>query len=275
MDELEISGKRYISTKRAGKDHKYHADYIGQLIRGKKVAGQKVGRAWYVDADSLAAYLGSEAAPRDASEVVGRVVEKAVEIEEVAPEVETVVIEEVASPEVAAEIVAAEEVPESGASYIPIKIEQPLIKKEKVVVEEDAPVFYRTTKEAREARSTRTGLRYITDEGPLLPPIQKNTITIRKEAPASAAKHVAPDASPVKIRIAEPTLVRNFTDTPVTAKRTASKKTNSVGLMFARAGVVVVLGAAVFAVAAFASTHLLFTETLNGGQGASAGYSIK
>ena len=58
MDELEISGKRYISTKRAGKDHKYHADYIGQLIRGKKVDGQKVGRSWYVNADSLATYLG-------------------------------------------------------------------------------------------------------------------------------------------------------------------------------------------------------------------------
>ena len=62
MDELEISGKRYISTRRAGKEHGYHSDYIGQLIRGGKVAGQKVGRAWYVDADSLAIYLGKESA---------------------------------------------------------------------------------------------------------------------------------------------------------------------------------------------------------------------
>src|SRR6185437_7177252 len=64
MDELEISGRRFISTKRAGKEHKYHSDYIGQLIRGKKVVGQKVGRSWYVEADSLSEYLGKEVPPR-------------------------------------------------------------------------------------------------------------------------------------------------------------------------------------------------------------------
>lgn len=61
MDELEISGKRYISSRRAGKQYHYHSDYIGQLVRGGKVAGTKVGRAWYVDEASLAAYLGKEA----------------------------------------------------------------------------------------------------------------------------------------------------------------------------------------------------------------------
>ncbi len=60
MDELEISGKRYLSSKRAAKEHKYHADYIGQLIRAGKVLGTKVGRAWYVEAESLAEYLASE-----------------------------------------------------------------------------------------------------------------------------------------------------------------------------------------------------------------------
>ncbi len=64
MDELEISGKRYISSVRAAKEHKYHSDYIGQLVRGGKVVGQKVGRAWYVDADSLAEYLGKEVPAR-------------------------------------------------------------------------------------------------------------------------------------------------------------------------------------------------------------------
>lgn len=58
MDELEISGKRYISTRRAAREHGYHSDYMGQLIRGKKVAGQKVGRAWYIEEDSLNVYLG-------------------------------------------------------------------------------------------------------------------------------------------------------------------------------------------------------------------------
>ncbi len=64
MDELEISGKRYISTRRAAREHGYHSDYMGQLIRGKKVAGQKVGRAWYIEEESLNVYLGKAPAPQ-------------------------------------------------------------------------------------------------------------------------------------------------------------------------------------------------------------------
>jgi hypothetical protein len=60
MDELQISGKRYISSRRIARDNGYHSDYIGQLIRGGKIKGQKVGRTWYVDAQSFDAYLGSE-----------------------------------------------------------------------------------------------------------------------------------------------------------------------------------------------------------------------
>ncbi len=60
MDELEISGKRYISTRRAAKEYGYHADYIGQLIRGKKLLGRKVGRSWYVELETLAAHFGKE-----------------------------------------------------------------------------------------------------------------------------------------------------------------------------------------------------------------------
>lgn len=62
MDELQISGKRFISSRRIARDNGYTADYIGQLIRGGKVVGQKVGRAWYVDAISFDAYLGQEGA---------------------------------------------------------------------------------------------------------------------------------------------------------------------------------------------------------------------
>ena len=60
MDELEISGKRYISARRAAREHGYHPDYIGQLIRGKKIIGQKVGRSWYAEDRSLNIYLGRE-----------------------------------------------------------------------------------------------------------------------------------------------------------------------------------------------------------------------
>ncbi|HEX8993998.1 MAG TPA: hypothetical protein VF803_01965 [Candidatus Paceibacterota bacterium] len=57
MDTLQISGKWYISTARAAKEHGYHTDYVGQLIRSGQVKGQKVGRSWYVLAESLTDYL--------------------------------------------------------------------------------------------------------------------------------------------------------------------------------------------------------------------------
>ncbi len=60
MDELEISGKRYISSKQAAKENRYHVDYIGQLIRAGKIVGTKVGRTWYVETNSLATYLDKE-----------------------------------------------------------------------------------------------------------------------------------------------------------------------------------------------------------------------
>ena len=60
MDELQISGKRFISSRRVAKENGYHTDYIGQLIRANKIKGQKVGRAWYVEAESFAKFLGQE-----------------------------------------------------------------------------------------------------------------------------------------------------------------------------------------------------------------------
>lgn len=56
MDSLEIEGKEYISARRAGREHGYTADYIGQLIRKGSLEGKKVGRAWYVSQESLSAY---------------------------------------------------------------------------------------------------------------------------------------------------------------------------------------------------------------------------
>lgn len=60
MDSLEIDGKEYVSARRAAKEHGYVADYIGQLIRGGKLAGKKVGRAWYVSKESLEFYVKAE-----------------------------------------------------------------------------------------------------------------------------------------------------------------------------------------------------------------------
>lgn len=70
MDALQISGKWYISSRRAAKEYGYHSDYIGQLIRSGKVKGQKVGRSWYVLADSLSEYLGTEGKEETIAKIV-------------------------------------------------------------------------------------------------------------------------------------------------------------------------------------------------------------
>ena len=89
MDELQISGKRFISSRQLAREHGYTADYLGQLIRGGKVSGQKVGRAWYVDAASFDAYLGEEGPVQQVQP------EQPVQIErEVVPEIKEEKVEE-------------------------------------------------------------------------------------------------------------------------------------------------------------------------------------
>lgn len=53
MDELEIKGKKYISSKRASELTGYAKDYVGQLARAGKIPGSRVGRAWYVEEEAL------------------------------------------------------------------------------------------------------------------------------------------------------------------------------------------------------------------------------
>lgn len=60
MDELVISGKKYISSKRASEITGYAKDYIGQLARGGKVPATRIGRAWYVDEVALALHGSTE-----------------------------------------------------------------------------------------------------------------------------------------------------------------------------------------------------------------------
>lgn len=59
MDELEVGGKKYISSKRASEITAYAKDYIGQLARAGKVPGTRFGRAWFVDEEALLRYLGT------------------------------------------------------------------------------------------------------------------------------------------------------------------------------------------------------------------------
>lgn len=172
MDELVISGKRFISSRRVAKENGYHTDYIGQLIRGGKLTGQKVGRAWYVESTSLEAYLGKEgispiedtetpAASTDAEVTVEAMIEKSeetsaneVELQEEIPvsiskkvsvvEAETKKEIEVEEKEVADEAPEQKEAPavEERAHIIPITIASVKAKKKTsglVYVAEDVP----------------------------------------------------------------------------------------------------------------------------------------
>lgn len=58
MEELEIKGQKYISSKRAAKLTGYAKDYVGQLARGGKVSATRVGRAWYVSEEEILAHAG-------------------------------------------------------------------------------------------------------------------------------------------------------------------------------------------------------------------------
>ena len=60
VDELEIQGKKYISSKRASELTGYAKDYVGQLARAGKIPGTRVGRAWYVEEATILAHANSE-----------------------------------------------------------------------------------------------------------------------------------------------------------------------------------------------------------------------
>lgn len=209
MDELEIAGKQYISTRRAGREHGYHSDYIGQLIRGKKVQGQKVGRSWYVDAESLAVYLGKEyvsknkvtSASTAAEEVPATDFqdENPIRVEEV-PVVEQAVVEEKE---------VQEEVPTPVAEIAPVIAEPiaPTVVEEKIiepapVVEEERKVPLHTAvspieeeEKILEAKHA-SGLVYVHDDAPSLPQVRTAASDAYTATPmAKAAVAFAPQSS--------------------------------------------------------------------------------
>jgi hypothetical protein len=73
MDELVLEGRTFISARRAAKEHGYAPDYIGQLIRGGKLEGRKVGRGWFVELSSLNSYMGKEIWPSSKAEQIEEV----------------------------------------------------------------------------------------------------------------------------------------------------------------------------------------------------------
>lgn len=55
-----LSGKKYISSKRASGLTGYAQDYIGQLARGGAIDAQRIGGLWYVSLESLKEHQGKE-----------------------------------------------------------------------------------------------------------------------------------------------------------------------------------------------------------------------
>ncbi len=71
MDNIVLDGVVYVKAALVAKDFRYTADYVSQLCRAKKVKARLVGRAWYVNPDSLGLYkkeLKQERKSKGASE---------------------------------------------------------------------------------------------------------------------------------------------------------------------------------------------------------------
>jgi outer membrane biosynthesis protein TonB len=196
MDELEISGKRYISTRRAAREHGYHSDYMGQLIRGGKVAGQKVGRSWYIDEQSLAAYLGkapaSETLAQPATEpapapVIQHEPESAPSAikKEPQPEPAPVVVKEEPQPEATVEEIKVIEAAKEEIAPEPQKVEE--IQKE--VEEEPTKIPIHIPKEAIQEIG---GLRYAHDDSPSLPIVTRMPRHPQAPTPHRALHHATP-----------------------------------------------------------------------------------
>ncbi|OGC83831.1 hypothetical protein A3D68_02455 [Candidatus Adlerbacteria bacterium RIFCSPHIGHO2_02_FULL_52_17] len=175
MDELEISGRRYISSRRAAKEHKYHSDYIGQLIRGGKVEGQKVGRAWYVGAESLAAYLNKENVEEmpTGGDGSATVVEKEpTEVIAAGSEPEPVTL--TTTPETAVE--------EDRPYHVAVHVTEPVLEKIYVVPNEEKK------KDIFQPKQKPT-LVYLTDDEPMLPRLFKREIVV-PEGPNTASEAI-------------------------------------------------------------------------------------
>ena len=232
MDELEISGKRYISSKRIAKENKYHPDYMGQLIRAGKVAGTKVGRAWYVEEESFASYLGQERKPYVPPVAVAPVITEVKPIEIQAQEVHVPV-----------SIAVVEEKKEE---VVPISIVKEPVE-EKIAREE---IFIPERIYAAPAEVKKTKLTYISDSSPLFPEIGSRQKNIEK--PASMAIHKEDPYKGVLIQ-------------PAHEQRNQKSKI----WFFVSATSIVVLGAVVFAFAFFGSVGLDTTVVVQNGKPAS------
>lgn len=201
METVQIGGKQHISAKAAARAHGYTMDYIGQLIRGGKLSGSKVGRAWYVDVDSLAAYTGEQKITTPAH----------IHVSDPSPE---------PAPASAAESTEAEVTVEEAPQEVRVSSEP-----------ESAPVTPPAHTPAFPSRPTITqarelnevfGMRYIPDEEPMLPLIPEKTLVEAKIEHSVAVRAIhAPMYTPAPAQVARETEPQKTAPVSLAAKNAA------------------------------------------------------
>ncbi|OGC95471.1 hypothetical protein A2590_00080 [Candidatus Adlerbacteria bacterium RIFOXYD1_FULL_48_8] len=241
MDELEISGKRYISAKRIAKENRYHPDYVGQLIRAGRISGTKVGRAWYVDEVSFAEYLGKERGAFGSPIQKPEVVTESAQNLPPEPELVTEPAQNFSSGSV-----------EPGESFAPASAPVEIVQKE-IIPETFAivePAYIPPPAEKKVA--FKTSLTYIPDNSPLFPAIQKRTkaVEVKKDEYTVA-------------QIATPT----YTAQPISRPKRSGWKTG-----FAAVSLVAVAGI-FFSVAFFGSLGINSTVIVEKGKPASVAFA--
>jgi len=263
MDELEIDGKKYLSSKRAAREHKYHIDYIGQLIRAGKVVGKKVGRSWYVEEASLKSYLlaeaGAPAAP--STPAIEPAFQQAPAETPAAPEpAYRAPVEQEPLPPVHQEIIEEQKQEAPAPAAFQIR-EAPL----------ERVVHFSKPASAPVQQKLASTLTYIEDNEPMLPVLNGRAranadfiaVPLRKIASETERSQEPESEESDEASVREENIV--VTEAPTKAKRNFAF----------RAQVLAAIAVAVFALVAVASSMLAASIKVTDGGTASVGFTIK
>ncbi len=257
MDELQISGKRFISARRIARENGYTSDYIGQLIRGNKIKGQKVGRAWYVDAATFDTYLGQEHSstvtmtqPEPVTESVAQVIVGKVAPEPIVETAETAEIAEEVMQEEEQELLPSVEEIEKITETPMVAVVEPAVEETKAVMDEPRRIplhVFAKVEPFVESVASKSNLRYVVDDSPSLPEISR----LKKESRMGERE------------VSEEKITHAAFDPIV-------KKSRSKVMV----GTLAVLAVAIFAISAYVSSTLSLNLSISEGNSANASYSM-
>jgi hypothetical protein len=61
VSEIIIGGSRHLPAREIARSYGYVSDYVSRLCRQSKVRGRRLGKLWYVDTESFAAFVRDQA----------------------------------------------------------------------------------------------------------------------------------------------------------------------------------------------------------------------